>query len=250
MQVDFESGPVRINKFLSTIGVCSRREADRMVAAGRVRVNGKPAELGTMVMPGQGVTVDGRSVGGVMDMKNVKPVLIALNKPKGVVCSTTDNDRAETVVELVQYPSRIYPIGRLDKDSEGLILLTNQGELVNEILRASNEHEKEYVVSVDRPLTEEFLTRMRKGVHLEELDVTTLPCKVEIKGKNTFDITLTQGLNRQIRRMCAELGYHVRTLQRTRVMNIRLGNLQVGTWRNVTPEEIRILKESGCGTTL
>ena len=133
MQVDFENGPVRINKFLSTIGVCSRREADRMVAAGRVRVNGKPAELGTMVVPGQGVTVDGRNVGGVMDMKNVKPVLIALNKPKGVVCSTTDNDRAETVVELVQYPSRIYPIGRLDKDSEGLILLTNQGNLVNEI---------------------------------------------------------------------------------------------------------------------
>jgi 23S rRNA pseudouridine2604 synthase len=244
MQVDFESGPVRINKFLSAVGYCSRREADRLIEGGRVRVNGAVAELGTKVEVGQSVTVDGRTVGGVAKMQHIKPALIAMNKPVGIVCATTENDRAETVVELAQYPTRVYPIGRLDKDSEGLILLTNQGDIVNEILKASNLHEKEYLVEVDRIITEGFVTKMREGVFLPELEVTTRPCKVEIRGKRVFSITLTQGLNRQIRRMCMECGYHVTSLKRVRIMNIRLGNLKSGTWRNVTPEELKTLKES------
>jgi len=244
MNVDFEAGPVRINKFLSAIGYCSRREADRLVEAGVVKINGKNAVQGSKVEPGQSVTVNGKDVGGVMQITEVKPVLLAVNKPAGIVCTTSDKDRAETIVELVEYPSRVYPIGRLDKDSEGLILMTNQGDLVNRILKASNEHEKEYLVYVDRPLTEEFLNHMRRGVHLSELDVTTRPCEVEIKGKMSFTIILTQGLNRQIRRMCSELGYHVQQLRRTRIMNIRLGSLKTGTWRNVTAAEMKTLKET------
>lgn len=244
MNVDFESGPVRINKFLSAVGVCSRREADRMIEEGRVRVNGQNAVPGTKVEPGQSVTVDGRSVGGVMQIGSIKPVLIAVNKPAGIVCTTSGKDRAKTIVEMVNFPSRVYPIGRLDKESEGLILMTNQGDLVNKILKASNEHEKEYLVTVDKPVNEEFLNHMRRGVYLEELKTTTRPCKVEVKGKAAFDIILTQGLNREIRRMCEALGYRVQILKRIRIMNIRLNSLVSGTWRNVTPEEMRTLKET------
>ena len=181
------------------------------------------------------VRANGQELGGVEGLSGRKPVLIAVNKPVGVVCTTSDNDRAPNIVDMVEYPERIYPIGRLDKDSEGLILLTNMGELVDEILRGSNGHEKEYLVRVDKALTEGFVEHMRRGVHLNELQLTTRPCKLVIRDKTSFYITLTQGLNRQIRRMCEALGYHVVSLKRLRVMNIRLGGLKSGSWRNVTP---------------
>ncbi|MBQ7534095.1 MAG: pseudouridine synthase [Stomatobaculum sp.] len=242
-------GAMRINKFLSAMGFCSRREADRLVEAGKVTVDGVKAELGTLVEPGMKVKVDGETVGTAEDVSARKTVLIAVNKPRGVVCTTSDNDRAENIVEMVEYPERIYPIGRLDKDSEGLMLMTNRGDLVDRILRGSNGHEKEYLVKVDKALTEKFVDHMRCGVHLGELQVTTRPCKIVIKDKTSFYITLTQGLNRQIRRMCEALDYHVISLKRIRVMNIRLGNLKTGTWRNVTPEELKtlesMLKKSG-----
>ena len=230
-------GEMRINKFLSAIGYCSRREADRHIEAGEVRVGGALAGLGTVVRQGDIVSVGGVVVGSLDKVLIQKPVLIAVNKPVGVVCTTGTKDRATNIVEMVDYPSRIYPIGRLDKDSEGLLLLTNRGDLVNPILKASNAHEKEYLVRVDKPLTEKFVNSMRRGVRLPELNVTTRPCKVRINDKTSFTIVLTQGLNRQIRRMCKELGYHVVSLKRVRIMNIRLGKLKPGTWRNVTPEE-------------
>ena len=235
-------GAMRINKFLSAMGYCSRREADRLVEAGKVTVNGEKAELGTMVEPGMKVKVDGETVGTAEDVSSRKTVLIAVNKPRGVVCTTSDKDRAPNIVEMVEYPERIYPIGRLDKDSEGLMLMTNQGDLVDQILRGSNGHEKEYLVRVDKALTEKFVEHMRRGVHLGELQVTTRPCKVVINDKTSFYIILTQGLNRQIRRMCEALDYHVISLKRIRVMNIRLGNLKTGTWRNVSPEELKTLR--------
>ena len=227
-------GAMRINKFLSAMGYCSRREADRLVEAGKVTVDGRKAELGTLVEPGMKVKVDGETVGTAEDVSSRKTVLIAVNKPRGVVCTTSDKDRAPNIVEMVEYPERIYPIGRLDKDSEGLMLMTNQGDLVDQILRGSNGHEKEYLVRVDKALTEKFVEHMRRGVHR--------PCKVVINDKTSFYITLTQGLNRQIRRMCEALDYHVISLKRIRVMNIRLGNLKTGTWRNVSPEELKTLR--------
>ena len=241
MQITEES--MRINKFLSTAGYCSRREADRLILAGRVRVDGTEAEPGTMVQPGQTVFVDDSPVGTMQALKKVKPVLIAVNKPVGIVCSTTDNDRAETIVDLVDYPSRIYPVGRLDKDSEGLILMTNRGDLVNRIMKASSGHEKEYLVRVDKALTDGFVDKMRAGVHLAELQVTTKPCRLEIVDRLSFKITLTQGLNRQIRRMCEALGFHVVSLRRIRIMNVHLGNLKTGTWRNVSGDELKTLEK-------
>ncbi|MGP1348128.1 MAG: pseudouridine synthase [Stomatobaculum sp.] len=240
--LEWTSGAVRINKFLSASGYCSRREADRLIEAGKVTVDGKRAELGKVVEPGMRVKVEGRELGSVAGLAGRKPVLLAVNKPVGIVCTTGDSDRAPNIVELVGYPERIYPIGRLDKDSEGLILLTNMGGLVDEILRSSNGHEKEYLVRVDKALTEGFVERMRRGVHLNALQVTTRPCKLVIRDKTSFQITLTQGLNRQIRRMCEALGYHVIALKRVRIMNIRLGGLKAGTWRNVTPEELKRLE--------
>ena len=235
---------MRLNKFLSAAGVCSRREADRLIEEGRVTIDGERAVLGDLVQSGARVKVNGRDVGTVERLAEKKRVLIAVNKPVGVVCTTTDNDRAVNIVELVDYPQRVYPIGRLDKDSEGPMLMTNRGDLVNEILRASNVHEKEYLVRVDKALTEGFVDKMRRGVHLDELQVTTRPCKVIVKDKTSFIIVLTQGLNRQIRRMCEALGFHVISLKRIRIMNIRLGNLKPGTWRNVTAEELRELENS------
>ena len=235
---------MRINKFLSAMGYCSRREADRLIESGRVTVDGVRAELGTIVEPGMKVCVGGESVGTTEDVAARKTVLIAVNKPRGVVCTTSDNDRAENIVEMVDYPERIYPIGRLDKDSEGLMLMTNRGDLVDRILRGANGHEKEYLVRVDKALTERFVDHLRRGVHLDELQVTTRPCKVGINDRTSFYITLTQGLNRQIRRMCEALDYHVISLKRIRVMNIRLGNLKTGTWRNVTPDELKTLEKA------
>ena len=222
---------MRLNKYISETGICSRREADQWIAAGRVRINGQPAELGTKVEAGDRVEVDGKPVGMA-----TQHVYLALNKPVGITC-TTERHIAGNIVDFINHRERIFPIGRLDKDSDGLILLTNNGDIVNEILRAEHGHEKEYVVTVDRPVSNEFLYGMAHGVDI--LDTRTQPCQVRLIGKNVFGIILTQGLNRQIRRMCAVFGYNVRRLQRIRIINIRLGELKVGQWRDLTQDELR-----------
>ncbi len=228
--VQRETGEIRLNKYLSESGVCSRREADRLIEAGKVTVDGMTAATGMKVLPSQTVTVDGKTVRG-----KDRPVLLAVNKPRGIVCTTSDKDRAENIVEFLKYPVRIYPIGRLDKDSEGLLLMTNQGELVNRILRSRYGHEKEYLVTVDKPVTKDFIEKMSRGVEI--LDTCTKPCEVEKTGECSFRIILTQGLNRQIRRMCEALGFHVKTLKRIRIMNMKLGNLRTGESRKITGEE-------------
>ena len=224
---------MRLNKYISETGICSRREADSWIEQGRVSINGKPAELGTQVNEGDEVRVNGRVVGA-----KKKQVYIALNKPVGITC-TTERHIAGNIVDFVNHPDRIFPIGRLDKDSEGLILLTNNGDIVNEILRVENQHEKEYIVTVDRPVTADFLGGMSKGVHLPELETTTKPCRTSRVGDRVFRIVLTQGLNRQIRRMCEAFGYDVRRLQRVRIINLKLGSLKIGEWRDLTSEELR-----------
>jgi 23S rRNA pseudouridine2604 synthase len=221
---------MRLNKYLAETGACSRREADQWIEAGRVTVNGARAVLGTQVDEGDDVQVDRQSL-----RARPKRVYLALNKPIGIEC-TTDRGVAGNIVDFVGYPERIFPIGRLDKDSEGLILLTNDGDIVNTVLRAENEHEKEYIVAVDRPLTAAFLAGMAAGVPI--LDTVTNPCKVTQAGKNTFRIVLTQGLNRQIRRMCEHFGYTVRRLQRVRIMHVHLGTLPLGRWRPLTAAEV------------
>ncbi len=226
-----EPDGVRINKFLSEAGVCSRREADRAVAAGQVTMDGRPAGVGDRVFPENTVCFRGKEI-----RPEEEDILLAFHKPAGVVC-TSDRREPDNIIDYLRYPKRIYPIGRLDKSSEGLILLTNRGDLVNRILRAGNYHEKEYQVTVDRNLTDDALRGMREGIYLEELDVTTRPCKVTRTGKRTFTIVLTQGLNRQIRRMCEACGCRVTRLVRVRVLNIKLGDLPVGSYRAVTPEE-------------
>ncbi len=227
----------RLNKYLSEVGVCSRREADRLIEAGKVTVDGHIAVMGEKVNGTEVIVCSGKPVGKSAGEKSSKPVLLMVNKPQGVVCTTSDKDRATTIIELIQYPTRVYPIGRLDKDSEGLVLLTNQGNLANEIMHAGNFHEKEYEVTVSQPYNAAFLKKMREGVELKELGVTTRPCRVETIDAKTFRIVLTQGLNRQIRRMCGELGYRVTGLKRTRIMNLRLGRLKTGDFRKVTPRE-------------
>ena len=221
---------MRLNKYLAETGVCSRREADGWIAAGRVTVNGAVAVLGTQVGEGDTVSVDGRPVGGAR-----RHVYIALNKPVGITC-TTERHVPGNIVDFVGHRERIFPIGRLDKDSEGLILLTNHGDIVNEILRSENEHEKEYVVEVDRPLTPEFLRSMAAGVPI--LGTRTKPCRTWQVGRNSFRIVLTQGLNRQIRRMCEHFGYTVRRLRRERIINVTLAGLPVGRWRNLGRAEL------------
>ena len=225
---------MRLNKYLAETGACSRREADQWIEAGRVAVNGARAVLGTQVDEGDEVRVDGQAL-------RAKPrrIYLALNKPIGIEC-TTDRDVPGNIVDFVGHPERIFPIGRLDKDSEGLILLTNDGDIVNNVLRAEHEHEKEYVVAVDRPLTAAFLAGMAAGVPI--LDTVTNPCRVTQVGRNTFRIVLTQGLNRQIRRMCEHFGYTVRRLQRVRIMHVHLGALPVGQWRPLTAAELRGLQ--------
>ena len=220
---------MRINKFISEAGQASRRGADKLITEGRVTINGKRATIGSQVQPGDDVRVNGNQL--FVARNNV---YIALNKPVGIT-STTEKGVKGNIVDLVNHPFRVFHIGRLDKDSEGLILLTNDGFIVNEILRSENQHEKEYVVSVDRPITPEFLKQMSEGVKI--LDTITLPCKVEQLSKYDFKIILTQGLNRQIRRMCEELGYNVYRLQRIRIMNIQLDNLPVGQWRYLSKKE-------------
>lgn len=241
------SGQERLNKWLSRMGICSRREADRLIEAGKVQVDGQTAAMGQKVSPGQEIICDGKLVSQGKN-RAPRPVLLVVNKPRGIVCTTSDKDRAENIVEYLKYPERIYPVGRLDKDSEGLLLMTNQGDLVNKIMRGGNAHEKEYVVTVDRPVTEEFLKRMAEGVYLDELDTTTRPCKVSRVNEQTFIIILTQGLNRQIRRMCEACGCRVSKLKRVRIMNIKLGDLETGAYRDVSREEYReligLLKDS------
>lgn len=231
---------MRLNKYMSEAGVCSRREADRLIEQGRVTVDGKAASVGMQVEEGQRVCLDGKPV---RKEKKEKTILLAVNKPRGVVCSEVSQGDDVNIIEFLNYPKRITYMGRLDKDSEGLLLMTNRGDLIDRMMRASNFHEKEYEVVVDKPFNDRFLKDMAAGVYLKELDVTTRPCVVERLGKKKFRIVLTQGLNRQIRRMCRELGFHVQEIRRVRIMNIRLGHLKTGTWRNVTGEELEELIE-------
>ena len=214
----------RLNKFVADSGYCSRREADRLIAEGRVQVDGRPGALGDRVLPGMRVTVDGQSLSG-----RGEKVYIALNKPAGIVC-TTDPREPMNVVDYLDYPIRIFPVGRLDKDSEGLLLMTSDGEIINRILRAAGGHEKEYEVEIDRPVTKEFVEKMSAGVPI--LDTVTLPCRVRRTGEKSFNIILVQGLNRQIRRMC------VVRLRRIRIMNVRLGAMRPGQWRELSEEEL------------
>jgi 23S rRNA pseudouridine2604 synthase len=220
---------MRINKYMSESGACSRRMADQWIEAGRVRINGQVATLGSKVNPGDEVLLDGRRVG-----TRKRTIYIALNKPRGIT-STTAQDVEDNIVAYVDYPERIFPIGRLDKYSEGLILLTNDGDIVNKVLRVENNHEKEYLVTVDRPFTNAFLTAMASGVRI--LGRMTNPCVVTRESPDTFRITLKQGLNRQIRRMCEAFDYRVRKLQRVRIMHIKLGDLPYGKWRELTDAE-------------
>ena len=220
---------LRINKYISESGITSRRGADKWITEGRVTINGVVAELGSQAEPGDDVRVDGKPV--IIEQQNV---YIALNKPVGIT-STTERHIKGNIVDFVNHPLRIFHIGRLDKDSDGLILLTNDGDIVNEILRSEGKHEKEYIVTVSKPITPEFIKKMASGVEI--LDTVTLPCQVTQLSKYVFKIILTQGLNRQIRRMCSALDYQVRSLQRIRIMNIRLDGLSIGQWRDLTKEE-------------
>lgn len=229
-----EQTGVRINKYLSETGYCSRRGADKLIEQGRVYVNGLKAELGTRVNDGDRVEVNGEEV----RKKEEDFVYIALNKPVGIVCTTDTRVEKDNIVDFMNYPKRIFPIGRLDKPSEGLILMTNDGDIVNKILRARNHHEKEYIVTVNRPIDKKFIKDMSNGVPI--LDTVTRKCFVEKIDSHTFRIILTQGLNRQIRRMCEHLGYRVRKLKRIRIMNIHL-DTPVGKWRYLTPEELDTL---------
>ena len=227
---------IRLNKFLSDAGFCSRRQSDRLIEEGHVKVNNETALMGQKVNLLDKVTVDGKEVS-----REEEQIVIAFNKPVGVEC-TTDKNNPDNIVDYINYRKRIYPIGRLDKNSQGLILLTNDGALVNNILKASNYHEKEYVVTVDKPITEEFIKQMSKGVKI--LYQVTRPCVVKKVNKHTFNIILTQGLNRQIRRMCETLGFKVQKLKRVRIMGVHLDNLPIGNYRNLTNSELDSLKKN------
>ena len=229
---------IQINKYISNSGFCSRREADKLVDDARVTINDELAISTSRVVTGDVVAIDGEKI-----KSKQRPIYIALNKPVGVT-STTDMSDKTNIIRFMNHPKRIFPIGRLDKDSEGLILLTNDGDIVNKILRAGNKHEKEYIVTTDRPVTDDFIRRMSSGIPIAELETTTKNCHVERLSRFAFKIILIQGLNRQIRRMCEYLEYEVLTLKRIRIMNINLGNLELGTWRDLTPEEVKELQEA------
>ena len=232
-----ESSPKRLNKYLSEAGFCSRRSADKLIDEGRVKINGTLATMGEKVNPEDEIEVDGEII------KNNKKIstYIAFNKPMGIVCTTDTRVEKNNIIDFINYPTRIFPIGRLDKDSEGLILLTDDGDIVNKILRSSNNHEKEYIVTVDKTISQTFIKRMSEGVPI--LDTITKPCKIQKLSRNSFRITLTQGLNRQIRRMCEYLNYKVESLQRVRIMNIHLKS-KIGSYRDLTHEELKTLKNS------
>ena len=239
---------MRLNKFLASIGVCSRREADKAIEAGRVMINGQVVELGATVGDEDLVSFDGRYIGMGKDVekKSYRKDTNLFKKPEGLVCTTSDNDGAMNVVDYIGMKERIYPVGRLDKDSSGLLLLTNQGSLTNSLLRAANYHEKEYIVKVNKDIDDAFINKMANGIYLYELKTKTRKCKVKKLNKNTFSIVLTQGLNRQIRRMCLACGMKVQKLNRVRIVNIKLDGLALGDYRNLSDEEVKKLyKELG-----
>lgn len=227
---------VRINKYLADCGICSRREADNYIDSGKVKINGQIAKSGMQVDDKDIVEFDGKQIRSLESK-----VVLAYYKPIGVTCTEKDKHAKKTIVDAIKYPVRLTYAGRLDKDSEGLIIMTNDGELINNMMRGANRHEKEYIVKVDRTINPEFVEKMSKGVFLKDLSQTTRPCEVEIIGKNTFKIILTQGLNRQIRRMCQTLGYNVKSLKRIRVVNIELKNIRSGEYREIKGEELRNL---------
>ena len=226
----------RLNKFIGETGFCSRREADKIIEEGRVTINGVVPELGTKVSPNDEVRIAGK----LIREKREKPIYLAFNKPVGIEC-TTNLEVRNNIVDYINYPKRIFPIGRLDKASEGLIFMTNDGDIVNKILRDGNNHEKEYIVTVDTPLTLDAIMGMSRGVRM--LGTTTKPCIIKQEGPKRFRIILTQGLNRQIRRMCAIYGYTVKSLKRIRIMHLHLDNLKTGAWRNLTTQEINLLEK-------
>ena len=227
-----EKQPTRINKYLSEVGYCSRRAADKLIDQGRVTINGSVPEMGTKITAADEIRVDGE----LISKSKEKHTYLAFNKPVGIVCTTDTGVEKDNIIDFINYPKRIFPIGRLDKPSEGLIFMTDDGDIVNKILRARNNHEKEYIVSVNKPINSDFLRKMSSGVPI--LDTVTRPCKVVRIDKYTFSITLTQGLNRQIRRMCEHLEYRVKRLQRVRIMNIEL-DVEVGKWRHLTDNELK-----------
>ena len=224
---------IRLNKYLSEIGYCSRRAGDKLIGSGRVFINGEVAELGQKISVNDEIKVDDK----IIEAKKKNKIYLALNKPIGIVCTTDTRVEKDNIIDFINYPERIFPIGRLDKPSSGLILLTNDGDIVNKILRTEHNHEKEYLVKVDKPLSQTIIDRMSKGVPI--LDTITKECKIKKSGRNEFKIILTQGLNRQIRRMCEYLDYEVTKLKRTRIMNVELGYLQTGDWRELTEEEMK-----------
>ena len=228
---------IRINKYLSEIGFCSRREADRLIEQGRIRINGVVSPMGQKVLGDEKIEVNGKQV----TTSKIKNIYLAFNKPRGIVCTTDQKREKNNIIDFINYPSRVFPIGRLDKMSEGLIFLTNDGDIVNKILRAKNNHEKEYIVEVNKPITEEFTKLMSSGVPV--LDTVTKKCSVKKTGKKTFKIILTQGLNRQMRRMCEYFGYKVTQLQRIRIMNISL-DIPVGEYRDFTATELNQINQS------
>ena len=238
-QSDNQPQNVRLNKFISDAGICSRREADRLIEDGRVKINGQPATLGSRISSGMQVSVDGKVITPENEM-----ILLAVNKPRGIVCTTDTRWGDQTIYDFLKYPKRIFSIGRLDKDSEGLLLMTNNGDILNKIMRAGNYHEKEYLVTINKVVTDSFLKKMSEGLYLEELQVWTRRCKVSAVDTHTFRIILTQGLNRQIRRMCEACGCKVTALKRIRIMNIELGTLKTGSFRNVTKEEYTVLQRA------
>lgn len=234
------SNEKRLNKYISDSGFCSRREADKLIEQNRVKINGQVPELGTKVQPDDVVVVDGKRINAVAENKSDR-IYIAYNKPIGITC-TTERDVYGNIIDAIGHKKRIFPIGRLDKPSEGLIFLTSDGDIVNKILRAENAHDKEYLVTVDKPLSERFVDRMQRGVPI--LDTITEPCTVKVQSRFVFSIVLTQGLNRQIRRMCEYLGYEVTKLKRTRIMKVNLANLKPGQWRNLTEQEMADINQA------
>jgi len=232
---------MRLNKFLSSIGFCSRRQADKYIENGKIYIDDSVAGLGTELYDKQKVYFEKTYIGQIDDLKLKQRIVLAVNKPRGIVCTSSDKDRAENIVDFINYPLRIYPVGRLDKDSEGLLLMTNDGSLVNALMKAKNHHEKEYIVEVNKNIDEAFLQAMSGGVYIKELKVKTRKCYIEKISEKSFKIILTQGLNRQIRRMCESLGFKVLRLRRIRIVNITLGKLKTGEYRKLSTTELDTL---------
>jgi len=232
---------MRLNKFLSSIGFCSRRQADKYIENGKIYIDDSVAGLGTELYDKQKVYFEKTYIGQIDDLNLKQRIVLAVNKPRGIVCTSSDKDRAENIVDFINYPLRIYPVGRLDKDSEGLLLMTNDGSLVNALMKAKNHHEKEYIVEVNKNIDEAFLQAMSGGVYIKELKVKTRKCYIEKISEKSFKIILTQGLNRQIRRMCESLGFKVLSLRRIRIVNITLGKLKTGEYRKLSTTELDTL---------